>query len=138
MEREKPYVVAFKNFAVFFVIVYSAWTVGYSVYKNYQINKEITILKENIEKIKQENKNLENMKLFYQTQTFADIEARRRLNLKRVDEKVFSILPDELKQKSDLIAQTSQTSEKKNDNQNTNQDPNQYKWYQYIFASSLK
>ncbi|PIX30991.1 hypothetical protein COZ61_02165, partial [Candidatus Berkelbacteria bacterium CG_4_8_14_3_um_filter_33_6] len=108
-----------------------------SVYKNYQINKVVATLKENIEKIKQENTDLENMKLFYQTLTFADIEARRRLNLKRVDEKVFSILPDELKQKSELIAQTSKASENKDDNQISSQDPNQYKWYQYLIGGKI-
>ncbi len=131
MEREKQYVVAFKNFSILFIVIYSAWTIGYSVYKNYQFNKEISSLKENIEKIRSENKTLENMKMFYQTLTFADIEARRRLNLKRVDEKVFSIPQEELKQKSELVAQTTQTNNK-NENSQVNQEPNQYKWLQLV------
>lgn len=133
MEREKPFVVAFKNFSILFIVIYSAWTIGYSVYKNYQFNKEITTLKGNIEKIRSENKNLENMKMFYQTLTFADIEARRRLNLKRVDEKVFSISQDELKQKSELVAQTTQ-SNNKNVSSQVNQEPNQYKWFQFVWG----
>lgn len=133
MEREKPFFVAFKNFSVLFIVIYSAWTIGFSVYKNYQFNKEITTLKENIEKIRSENKNLENMKMFYQTLTFADIEARRRLNLKRVDEKVFSISQEELKQKSELIVQSPQSS-KNNTSSSSNQEPNQYKWYRFVWS----
>ena len=125
---------AIKNLTLLFIVLYSGYTIGFSVYKNYLIDQEIISLKANNIQLESEIQNLTNLTMFYQTITFAEIEARQKMNLKKVDEKVFVVNADELKKDSATLVNTSENS---GNSTPITQDlePNYEKWYRFVFNS---
>lgn len=70
---------------------YSLFLVGKSTYQNYQMSKNIVALKAQIAELEQTKRNLELSLIFYQSNSFKEVEVRRRLNLKGKDEHVVAI-----------------------------------------------
>ena len=73
------------------MVLYLAFLTGRAVYKNWQTNQEIKKLKVEIETLEVENQNLQNLIAYYQTPSFKEKEARRKLGLVKPDEKVVII-----------------------------------------------
>lgn len=73
------------------IISYSAFLVGHSTYENYQLSKDIEKKKQEIQELKEIKKNMQLSLIFYQSNSFKEIEARRRLNLKGPGEHVVAL-----------------------------------------------
>lgn len=94
------------------------------------MNRRIANLKQQIYDTKIGNENLQNLLVYYQTNTFRELAARRRLGLKKPNEKVF-IIPDHQK---GVISPTIQL-----DSSNQTQPPekptaNYLKWWQLFWS----
>lgn len=106
------------------LILYVAFLLSRSTWHNYQTNQQISALNDDLKKLQAENQNLNNEIVYYQTESFKELEARRRLGLKKQGENVV-VLPGE-------------TEGENGDNTNTNKnkeetiEPNYIAWFHYV------
>lgn len=112
------------------VILYILYNLGYSIFSNYKVNEKIIGTTTDINSLKQENELLKNQNLYYQTNTFKELEARRKLGMKADGENVI-ITPDN-KDQSDLPDNLSAQGE--NIQNKTKVVPNYVKWWQYMMG----
>jgi len=61
------------------------------VAQNYEINQKIAEMKNEIEILELEKQYLENLNVYYSSDTYKELEARRKLGLKKSGEKVIRI-----------------------------------------------
>ncbi len=73
------------------LVSYCLFLVGRSTYKNYQINKDITRQKDVVASLESQKHNLELSLFYYHSNSYKEVEARRRLNLKGKDEHVVAL-----------------------------------------------
>lgn len=111
------------------IIGFIIFNIGRSVYKNWQTNQKIADIEKAIVELEKQNKNLQNLIAYYQTNAFKELEARQKLGYLKPDEKVL-IIP-ELGQNKETQTPTVNSQEEKNQ---SSQDPNFLKWYHYIFG----
>lgn len=117
---------SFKLFflAVMLVIVIFGPALGSEFYRNYQIEKEIESLKNEIDTLDKNNYQLSKLVEYYNTDQFKEREARKRLNLKKEGESLVII-----KQRGVDLKKTSEMEEKAN----VENLPNYKKWWNYFF-----
>ncbi|HEY1074347.1 MAG TPA: septum formation initiator family protein [Patescibacteria group bacterium] len=73
------------------IIGYSLFLVGRSTYQNYSMNREISVQKKRVAEL-QRVKSLQELALiYYKSNAYREVEARRRLNLKGKDEFVVAL-----------------------------------------------
>lgn len=124
---------AFNRFGYWLIVVsvvgYTAWVMVGSIRKSYQANRRIADLKQQIDNLKVGNENLRNLLVYYQTNTFRELEARRRLGLKKASEKVF-IIPDHQK---GLMNPTVQLDLSNQPRPPEDQTANYLKWWQIFW-----
>lgn len=70
------------------VLVYLAVTVGRAINKNYQSHRQARGIEQDIAQLNDQIRRQELLNIYYQSDTFKELEARRRLGLKRPGEKV--------------------------------------------------
>ena len=70
---------------------YGLFLVAQSTYNNYTMNKEIDLQKSRIADLEHERKSRQLSLLYFKSNSYKEIEARRRLNLKGPDEHVFAL-----------------------------------------------
>lgn len=99
-----------------------------SIWKNHQITKQIDNLEQDISALENEQLNLNNRILYYQTNTYKELEARQHLNYKKKDEKVMILVKKEPTQNSDSTVKNIDSEDSK-DNMT-----NWQKWFKYIFG----
>lgn len=109
------------------VALYVIFILGKAVYRNWQSVKRIEGLQNEIARIKAKNQNLDNLILYYQTKSFKEIEARRKLGLKFPDEKVIAVPASPEEQTEDDLDRISGKSEKEEI------APNYSKWWRFFF-----
>jgi len=112
------------------VLVMIGISLGKETYRKRQIQKEIENLQNEIQKVSQENSDLNNLISYLSSQEFQEKEAREKLNLQKSDEKMIILHKD---------AASPQNIEKKNENSTdfaTSEDntPNWRKWLKLFFA----
>lgn len=124
---------------VYFVIFWLIFLLGRSLWQNWMLKHSIGQLNEQIVVLEKEKENIENLILYYRSDSFKELEARKKLGLKKPGEKVViltvsSISPtlpssppsanfsDELKKEQEKIT-TSPTSA---------QIPSWLLWWQYF------
>ena len=90
--RPKQYFEKISKIAIYVVSIYLIFLLGRTFYHNFQLKRGIEKLEGQIVTLEEQKKDLANLNLYYQSDAFKELEARRKLNLKRVDEKVV-ILP---------------------------------------------
>ncbi|AKM82388.1 MAG: Septum formation initiator [Berkelbacteria bacterium GW2011_GWE1_39_12] len=73
------------------LVFYTFIMLGKSVWANFQLQKQTDLIKAKIEEVKTQNNNLGNLILYYKSDSFREVEARRKLGLKRPDEKVMNV-----------------------------------------------
>jgi cell division protein FtsB len=103
-------------------LLYLIFLTGRSAYQNWQTNQEVKKLKVEIETLEVENQNLQNLIAYYQTQSFKEKEARRKLGLVKPDEKVVIISKEQAPSKKS----TESISEEP-------KKPNYILWWQFFF-----
>jgi len=73
------------------VVGFALYSNGVKLSENYRLNRQIINLKQEVNQKKQRNQRLTLLTEYYQTTAFREIEARRRLSMKKPDEKVLTI-----------------------------------------------
>lgn len=117
---------------IILIIFYIIFNIGRSIWKNYQINREIANIEAEIESLKTKNSALKNLILYYQTDTFKELEARKKLGLKKSDEKVI-IIPEndgQTKKNEEELFEKGQTQ-----NSQIEKKPNYVKWWYFVTGS---
>ena len=117
-----------RGFIYVALIIYSAYVIGVAIQNNFATNQQIKSLREDIVALKDDVNNLQNTIIYYQTDSFKELEARKRLGLKGAGETII-MLPKNNEKKVDSSLQTPQ---EKTDQEEENTS-NPVKWYRYIF-----
>ena len=135
MEKKKPllsFTTTVGRIILLGLIILFLVNIVRSIYKNHNIKKQISQLEDEISTLKNERLNLENRILYYNTDTFKELEARKHLNYKKKDEKVVSLISkeDTLSQEINKIKHNTETNQLNRDNS----IPNWQKWMKYIFG----
>lgn len=79
---------------VLLVVGYAAATVAKSIYRNYQLKQQIAAAKRQAVDLSAKIERQNFLNIYYQSPTYKELEARRRLGLKWLDEQVY-ILPEQ-------------------------------------------
>ena len=109
--------------------VYILFNISKSVWRNWQVNQEIKKTEKSLLELEKEKENLQNQIIYYQTTTFKELEARRKLGLKKPDENVV-LVPENVDS-----GQKQKTSfENKNNQEENKKIPNPLKWWRYLIA----
>ncbi len=123
-----------KSAVVFALVVYFLFLTYKSVSFNYQTNRKIAALHNEISVLEMEREYLENLNVYYGTTTYKELEARRKLGMKKNGEAVIKIPVD-----SEKLAQaekkeiTSKEIQGVQSQQNQNGDSNARKWFKFVF-----
>lgn len=119
---------SFKYFVLagFLAAVFLGSSLAKEYYRGYKIEEEINSLKKEIDVLEKNNYNFSRLVEYYNTDEYRELEARRKLNLKKEGEEVVFIKPP-LENAENAI------EEEKGNNENNL--PNYKKWWNYFFAS---
>lgn len=99
-----------------------------AVWQNYQIDKELSKLRETNADLKLRNKYLQNLIAYRKTDSFKDKEARAKLNYQKAGEAVL-IIPD------DNIERFTEGNIKDQSERAQRPPTNPEKWWRFIFGS---
>lgn len=115
---------------VYLMIFYLVFLLGRSLWTNYTLEKSITKLEEQIAALKEEKKTLENLNLYYQTDSFKELEARKKLGWKAPGEKslVISATPTPQNFSEELTKEKISTAPKTP----VSQIPNWALWWEFF------
>lgn len=126
----KKYQNSIIKLVTYLLIFYGLFLLGRSLFVNYNLKQSITKLNEQIATLEKEKKNLENLNLYYQSDSFKELEARKKLGLKAPGEKVFVLaatpttqnFPEEINKEKEKTAPQSSES----------QIPNWLLWWEFF------
>jgi len=110
------------------ILVLIGISLGKETYRKRQIQKEIENLQSEIQKMNQENSELENFISYLSTKEFQEKEAREKLNLQKEDERMIVL-------RKELERQKEAKNAKQDPNTNYVEDksPNWQKWLKFFF-----
>lgn len=112
------------------ILVLIGISLGKETYRKRQIQKEIENLQSEIQKINQENSELENFISYLSTKEFQEKEAREKLNLQKEDERMI-VLRKELEQQKEA----KNAKQDPNTNYTEDKSPNWQKWLKFFFEN---
>lgn len=110
------------------MIGYVAFLMIRVVWQNYEINQKIANLKIEIEEIKKQSKHLENLIVYYGSNIYREVEARRKLGLKKPGETIVPLPNLDKKEERKIDDKNDGVSKK-------NIEPNYLKWWELIVGS---
>jgi cell division protein FtsL len=115
--------------AILALILYVGYILFRQININYQTNLKIEKLKQEVSSLEKRNANLDNLLIYYQSKTYRDLEARKRIGMKKAGETAL-VVPEN---KDEEVQETEgkQTAEGRQDNQEI---PNYLKWLNQIFG----
>lgn len=117
------------RYLLILLVIYTFAMLGRSVWVNFNLLKQTDVIKAKIEETKSQNDNLANLIVYYKSDSFREVEARKKLGLKKPNEKVMTVPVQKIESfDSEVKAQTSNISEKKVE---TN-DSNIGLWWHYL------
>lgn len=108
-----------------FVLCYISYRLYHEIYRQNEIDQEIQALQDEINKLEQDNNNLQDLISYFQTDEFKEKEAKDKLNLVKKGEKVILIKEREVKRDKEV--------EKEKPEILVNR-PNYYYWWHYFFS----
>lgn len=102
------------------------------IIQNYNLDKRTDTLKSDIQKMTNRNEKIRLILSYYQTEAYQEVEARRRLQVKRPDEKVLAVkglnlTPKELNLLEDVVYQEAAPPV-------AEQQTNFQRWWEYLFG----
>lgn len=112
---------------VFLVLIsfYVVFLLYQSVSYNYQLNRKIDSLKDDIARMNDEKMEFEALTVYYKTATFQELEARRKLGMKFPGEKVIQVaLSQQSVSQNKIQAKADQATKK--------EDSNLAKWMSFL------
>lgn len=89
--RTNKWLVYLQQGATFLFLAYVLYLLGRSAWQNVQGNREVDALRAEIAALRQDNEDLANLILYEQTSAFRELEARRKLGIKRPGEFVIAL-----------------------------------------------
>jgi len=111
---------------IFAAVIYIIFSISKSIWKNWQITQEIKKTDELVTELTEKIATLKNQILYFQTETFKELEARKRLGLKKAEENVL-LIPENV----DTVKSNNSTdNEVQNKTKESSSNP--IKWWQYI------
>lgn len=78
------------SIVIFALLIFALYSNAIILVKNYRLGQVLQVKKEAVAKQELSNLKLKNLIAYYQTSSFQEVEARRRLSLQRPDERVFT------------------------------------------------
>jgi cell division protein FtsB len=108
-------------------VFYFGFLLYQAVYVNYQTNKKISELNKSLAESTKGQKNLQDLIAYYKTDTFQELEARKKLGLKMPGEKVIKV----------TVPQTNRTPEPKKTVSQDISKSNSELWIEYLFYQDL-
>jgi cell division protein FtsB len=108
--------------------LYIIFILSKSVWKNYQINKEIEAKEQKIAELQKEIEEMQNLIAYYQTDTFQELEARSKLNLKKPGETAIAVPKRQTQEENPAVAGTA-TATGSNEEESA---PNYLKWWRFF------
>jgi cell division protein FtsB len=114
----------------YILILYVFFIMFRSVWMNWKLNQQISLIKKQIETTKEQNRNLENLIVYYQSDSFKEVEARRKLGLKKPGEKVIAV---PAKTYVNYQAETEAEKQRLSESDDVDDLPNWKAWYQFLF-----
>lgn len=122
----------FGNFLLFAAIVYLIFLIGQTIWKNYQTEKVINNLQTVVEMKEIENVMNQELLAYYQSDSFREVELRRRLILKKAGEHVV-LLPIRINPTPKIQSFSEQAIAPPED-----KPPNYRLWWQLFFSPKPK
>lgn len=124
----------FSNIAIIALVAITIWLGVASakvLYAKITVRSEIDSLKREIEEMEQGNNELASLVDLFQNPEVIELEAKRRLNLKKPGEEVAVILRDKNDESQNIVRKSEVVV--KNDEDSENKEPsNALKWWRYI------
>lgn len=120
----------FNQTLVYLLIAYVFFILGRSIWLNFQIKKQLESTKSQISETEKKNKNLENLILYYQSDSFKEVEARQKLGLKKPGETVVAV---PVKKYEDYNQETQAQTQEIVISKEGKPLPNWQLWWQYLF-----
>jgi cell division protein FtsB len=105
------------------LLIYISFLLYQAVYFNYQTSKKMKSLRSDIVTLNDQRDKLEDLIAYYKTETFAELEARKKLGLKMPGEKVVRV---------DVVEQNQPVESAAKDLAKSPQIPNWQKWIDYL------
>ncbi len=106
------------------ILLYSGYGFIRTIYKNYQVNKQIKELEAEISELEAKNLELKGLIAYFKTQSYKEKELRRQLDYKKPNETVVFVIPEKNTESSEL----NESEEKKS------QESNWKIWWDFFFA----
>ena len=92
MSNQKPKIWELvSKILVYLIALYILFILGKAIWTNWQLNRQIVDLQQQIADINAQNKNLENLILYYKSDSFREVEARKKLGLKKPGEVAIAV-----------------------------------------------
>lgn len=88
---KNKYLPKLTKLAVYLGVFWILFLLGRSLWQNWDLKHSIWKLTDQIATLEQQKKDLENLNLYYKSDSFKELEARRKLGLKKPEEKIFII-----------------------------------------------
>lgn len=115
------------------LLIFMGINLGKELYRKYQIQKEIDSLQSEVNDLKSSNQQLADLISYFKTENFAEIEARKKLNLQKEDEQVVVVNVSEAES-----VKNATSTKKDNENVVSSEAPqkkksNIQKWWDYFF-----
>ena len=79
------------NILLYLLVLYTFYMLGFSVWNNYLLQKQITNIQNQIASTQKNNKDLQNLIVYYQSESFQEVQARSELGLKKPGETVVDV-----------------------------------------------
>jgi cell division protein FtsB len=109
------------------VLIFVSIALGKEIYRRYQINQEINVVKQEIEELERKNHEMQALVDYLNTDSFKEIQARQNLGLQKEGEVAVAVEPG-LPADDEDLSSTFESSE------NTEEISNGKKWWKYFFA----
>jgi len=116
---------------ILLVIIYIFFNIGKSIYKNWQVNQRNEKIKNEISALTDANESLKKEITYFQTQEFKELEARKKLGLKKPDEKLV-LIPENVDNRKNSGSLINSSSQNASTQKNIS---NPAKWFKYVFKS---
>ena len=115
---------------LYLLVLYTFYMLGRSVWMNWTLQKQIGDIQNQILEIERKNNDLKNLIVYYNSESFREVEARAKLGLKKPGEMVVDVPVKSVNNFNvELQNQTQQMSVTKP----APAVPNYRLWWQYIF-----
>jgi cell division protein FtsB len=118
------------------LLVFIGFSLGKETYRNYQIEKEIQALEEEISGLEKNNDNLTHLIEYFKTESYQEKEARQKLGLQKEGEKVVVITEENIEPEEFETENTENSIQEFNQSGEIQKEEisNPRKWWNFIFT----